>query len=242
MQPCLFPSSNEDQAEFDMAIERLKVRMPSYFDVGGKESVPPIDGDGGDVQSFWQNPTKWVDALTQETCRDNGHHAQFALGSAIHAAEVAFNQGIDVYTTYQERLTDAMELMAKQFNSGNMQGTCGNDTPTADRLSTWEIGYSHYYFYSKVPLPGTKKLITSSIRKSSTPSVLNLAWEGFSHASIDLGNSTSPPTPSPAPAPGPGPAPSGCPGGSLSACIGLCPSSPAVAYKACVDACVTRCS
>jgi len=34
----------------------------------------------------------------------------------------------------------------------------------------------------------------------------------------------------------------GCPGGSLSACIALCPSSPPEAYKACVEECVTRCS
>ena len=51
------------------------------------------------------------------------------------------------------------------------------------------------------------------------------------------------PTPAPGPpTPTPAPAPSGCPGGSLAACIGLCPSDPAAAYKACVDSCVTRCS
>jgi len=49
------------------------------------------------------------------------------------------------------------------------------------------------------------------------------------------------PGPAPGPTP-PGPTPSGCPGGSLTACIGLCPSSPAVAYQACVNGCVARCS
>lgn len=41
---------------------------------------------------------------------------------------------------------------------------------------------------------------------------------------------------------GPGPTPptpSGCPGGSLSACIGLCPSD-AAAFKACVGVCQDR--
>ena len=45
---------------------------------------------------------------------------------------------------------------------------------------------------------------------------------------------------------GPGPTPPGptpaCPGGSLSACIGLCPSNPAAAFKACVNVCTSRCS
>ena len=40
---------------------------------------------------------------------------------------------------------------------------------------------------------------------------------------------------------GPGPSPD-CPGGSLSACIGLCPSNPAEAFKACVNVCSSRCT
>ena len=64
----------------------------------------------------------------------------------------------------------------------------------------------------------------------------------------DIGSTTSGsgPTPGPSPTPPspspPSPAPSGCPGGSLSACIGLCPSSPAVAYQACVQQCAKRCA
>jgi hypothetical protein len=52
----------------------------------------------------------------------------------------------------------------------------------------------------------------------------------------------APATPTPAPGPAPGPAPAGCPGGSLTACIGLCPSSPPIAYKDCVSQCVDRCN
>merc|ERR1712061_614279 len=54
------------------------------------------------------------------------------------------------------------------------------------------------------------------------------------------------PAPSPAPAPtpvptNPSPTPSGCPGGSLAACLHLCPSD-ASAYKACATECDLRCS
>jgi hypothetical protein len=45
-------------------------------------------------------------------------------------------------------------------------------------------------------------------------------------------------TPTPAP---PTPA-SACPGGSLAACMDLCPSNPPAAYQACVQDCVKRCS
>tara|TARA_B110000208_G_C11687619_1_gene401116 strand:+ start:131 stop:1063 length:933 start_codon:yes stop_codon:yes gene_type:complete len=50
---------------------------------------------------------------------------------------------------------------------------------------------------------------------------------------------TLPPTPPPTPPPSPAPPAPGCPGGSLAACIGLCPTA---GYKECVAACVHRCS
>lgn len=56
------------------------------------------------------------------------------------------------------------------------------------------------------------------------------------------GSSPTPPTPPTPPSPPTPPAPPACPGGSLSACIGLCPSSPPAAYKACVEDCTKRCA
>lgn len=49
-----------------------------------------------------------------------------------------------------------------------------------------------------------------------------------------------PPPPAPTPSP-PSPSPSGCPGGSLEACIGACPTSPAAAFGVCVSECTARC-
>jgi hypothetical protein len=46
----------------------------------------------------------------------------------------------------------------------------------------------------------------------------------------------------PTPAP-PTPTPShDCPGGSLSACIDICPHDPTAVYQACVQTCLARCS
>lgn len=53
--------------------------------------------------------------------------------------------------------------------------------------------------------------------------------------------SPTPPSPKPSPTPpSPSPSPSGCPGGSLSECMNLCPSDPA-AFKGCVQECSRRC-
>merc|ERR1712050_433967 len=47
------------------------------------------------------------------------------------------------------------------------------------------------------------------------------------------------PSPSPSPTPTPSPSPSGCPGGSLSACIDECPAD---VFAQCVESCQRRCA
>ena len=121
---------NEDEKVFKMGLDRLQKRIPAYFYLASDGAVPAIDGDGGHNDNFWSNPAQWVDGLTQETCRDNGHHAQYGMASALHAAEVAWNQGVDVYTPNTARFTAAMELLATQLLTGNMQGICGVNAAT----------------------------------------------------------------------------------------------------------------
>lgn len=107
---------NEDEAGFKTACKRLKAQSKAYFYLASDGSTPPrIEGDGNNIKAFWSHPTRWVDGLTQETCRDNGHHSQFGLGSALHTSEVAWHQGVDLYLENQERYTAAMELMATHF-------------------------------------------------------------------------------------------------------------------------------
>jgi len=172
---------NEDEDLFNLGLERLEKRNPSYFHLTSDGTVPPINGDGGNVQNFWSSPTLWIDGLTQETCRDNNHHAQFAMASALHAAEVAWNQGVDVYTENQERYTAAMELMANQFLTGKMQGTCSNNVTTADIFNTWEVGYNHYHNRMEISLPNTEKLLKEQVRPMGE-SVLNIFHETLTHA------------------------------------------------------------
>ena len=181
---------NEDEAEFNKGLDRLRVRNRAYFYLTSDSVRPqPIAGDGGDPQKFWSNPSKWVDGLNQETCRDNGHHSQFGLGSALHAAEIAWHQGVDVYTENQKRYTAAMELMATQLLTGSMQGICSDNTSSPDRYDTWEVGYNHYHNRAGVALPNTQKLIVEQIRPRAPRAVWNLVYETLTHA--DLPNTIS---------------------------------------------------
>ena len=173
---------SEDAAEFTLGLSRLKARMPAYFYLTSDGPLPRgIAGDGGDVKKFWFSPLRWVDGLMQETCRDNGHHAQFALGSALHAAEVAWHQGVDVYAENQKRFAAAMELLALQLLTGSMHGVCSNDVPTADRYNTWEVGYHHYHSRAGIDLPNTRKLILEQIRPRASRTVCNLNYETLTH-------------------------------------------------------------
>ena len=182
---------NEDEAEFNKGLDRLRVRNPAYFYLTSDGARPkPIAGDGGNPQKFWSNPSKWIDGLNQETCRDGGHHSQFGLGSALHAAEVAWHQGVDVYTENRERYTAAMELLATQLLTGSMQGTCSNNTSSPDRYDTWEVGYNHYHNRAGIALPNTQKLIVEQIRPRAPRAVWNLVYETLTHA--DLPGTISP--------------------------------------------------
>lgn len=186
---------NEDEDLFQRGIARLAKRNAAYFHLEDS-TVPPIDGDGGNVEDFWSYPSKWVDGLTQETCRDNNHHAQYAMASAIHAAEVAWHQGVDVYTTHRARFTSTMELMAKQIATGSMQGVCPDDSTTKSRFATFEIGYNHYHNRMGIPLPNTLEVLTKEIRPKGT-SDWNIFFETLTHADVSATTAISPRTAGP---------------------------------------------
>ncbi len=176
---------NEDEVEFQLGLQRLTVRMPAYFYLATDGKPVSIYGDWGNTPGFWSNPTKWVDGLTQETCRDNNHHAQFAMSAALGAAEIAWHQGVDIYSTYQQRLVAAEELMGLQSFSGDMQGTCTDNAASQDVYDTWEIGYNHYHTRKGLDMPNTWKMISGKVRSyASNPGSWNIFYETLTHADI----------------------------------------------------------
>lgn len=172
---------NDDEVAFKHGLERLDARLATYIYVKSEPDSAPIVGDRGNLQSFWFNPVQWVDGLTQETCRDNGHHAQFGLASALNAAEIAWNQGFDVYEKQEARLVPAMELLAKQLLTGDMQGVCRHSKASTTLFNTFEVGFHHYHHRMGLPLPNSEKLIVQRVRTDGQ-SVLNIFHETLTHA------------------------------------------------------------
>ncbi len=169
---------NDDHPAFRLALQRLESRSAAYFHLGSDSSARTVEGD-----AFWFHPSLWVDGLTQETCRDNGHHAQFGLASALHAAEIAWNQGVDVYAGQAGRYTAAMELIARQLLTGDMQGVCANPVATRVILETFEIGFNHYHNRMGIPLPHTRRLIAERVRTQGV-SIWNIFHETLTHAEL----------------------------------------------------------
>lgn len=176
---------NEDETEFNLGLTRLAARVPAYFYLASDGKPASIAGDNGSVNAFWSNPTKWVDGLTQESCRDNNHHAQFGLSGAVGAMETAWHQGVDVYATYRSRMVASMELMALQSSSGSMQGACASDATSSDVFDTWEIGYNHYHARQGIAMPQTWAMISPKVRAhQSNPGSWSIFYETLTHADI----------------------------------------------------------
>jgi hypothetical protein len=178
----------EDETEFNLGLARLKTRNPAFFylasDPAASRNMPGINfPEHWGVSYNVDLPTLFVDGLTQETCRDNNHHSQYAMASAFHAAEVAWHQGVDVYTENTARYTATLELMATQLLTGKMQGTCVNNITTKDIYDTWEVGFNHYHTRMGIPLPKTEQLINEVIRSKGV-SEWNIFYETLTHGDI----------------------------------------------------------
>jgi len=175
----------EDETEFNLGLQRLKSRNPAYFYLS---TDSPASRNYGSITTGNWTASNFVDGLMQESCRDFGHHAQYAMASGLHAAEVAWNQGVDVYGDNTTRYVATLELLAGQLLSGSMGGVCssGNTAASNDLYDTWEIGYNHYHNRMGMTLPNTEKLITTKIR-STGASDWNIFFETLTHANLPLG-------------------------------------------------------
>jgi hypothetical protein len=91
---------------------------------------------------------------TAETCRDLGH-TQMAMSLTFNSAQIAWNQGIDLYTPNADRLTAALELVESWILGvapAPLKVT-GNDA------GSFEMAYNHFANIMGLRLPYTQKLI-----------------------------------------------------------------------------------
>jgi hypothetical protein len=196
----------DDAAEMGMAVNRYAARMPAYFYSSAWPAINnPTNNDptntqpaaiGGDTgngnpfpDAFWFNPQQWIAGLEQETCRDNGHHVQFALDAAVESAEIDYHQGSPnaLYTNYQTSLLPGLELLADQFVNNSTEGTCtGGWNPQGQVLDTFEIGYNEYVNRKGLPMPNTATWLTQLRANTNTTWLqFNIAFETLTHDGVN---------------------------------------------------------
>jgi hypothetical protein len=188
---------NEDQATFDKAIFLWRKRVPAYFYLitDGNSPIRPYGTSNlnseSAIKSYWFNPTQYFDGLCQETCRDYGHHAQMGLASAINSAEIAYHQGIDLYSENEQRIMAAMEFQAGPILGNPVSKVLfPNGFVSSDMKPTWEIAYNHFHNRKGYTLPKTDTLIRTKVRPSYFTTMLNIAWESLTHAELDVSTGT----------------------------------------------------
>ena len=185
----------DDTAEFAKAVTLWRARTPAYIYLstdGALPVQPPRQGALSDsaLKSYWYNPKKFVDGLTQESCRDvpgsgtaGFGHAQYGVAGIINAAETARIQGVDLFTSEQKRLTAMLELHSKYLNGASIADLCNTTIAGVEADPMWEIGYNAYANVLGQALPTTQALI-KSIRP--TGATHHMAWETLTHG--DIGN------------------------------------------------------
>lgn len=98
----------------------------------------------------------WKTGQCGETRRDQVH-AQFGIGSMINICEMAWHQGVDLYTP---ELHKCMEYHASILN-GIVPADIQANEIKENRFQPigWEIGFQHFTKQKKMPMPQTQKLL-----------------------------------------------------------------------------------
>jgi len=172
---------------FNRGIALWKRRVPAYFYLksDGKLPVPPRPNIKGQKLVKYWGQKKFVNGLSQETCRDL-LHTNLGVSASINAAETANIQGVDLYGKEQKRLTAAMEFHAAFLNGKAVPSwLCGGKLVYPEQVDsryntdTYDIAYNHYHYRKGLKLPQTGKLL-NKIRP--TDATVVVAWETLTHA------------------------------------------------------------
>ena len=158
---------------WDAANGQTMMCMGIFFDrrdIFDKACKQMFDGEtNGSIKNYF-----YANGQCQESGRDQ-QHVQMGLGFLACAAEIAWNQGIDLYSAFDNRLATGYEYTAK-FMSGEEvpyqqyvtwfgRPVFGPEISQSQRnkvMPVWERAYRHYHGRMGMEMPYTKKLVERS--------------------------------------------------------------------------------
>ncbi|GAA0951259.1 alginate lyase family protein [Nonomuraea longicatena] len=173
----------DDRASFDRAVRTWRGRLPAYVYLTADGALPKqAPGSRYDTRDeligYWYGQTTFVNGLAQETCRDFGHTG-WGIAAAVHVAETARHQGLDLYAEGKDRLRHAMG-----FHSGLQLGEpvpswlCGGSVKPG-LGPTFEVGLNALAGRLGVGMPRTQRLV-----EQGRPAGVShfFGWETLTHA------------------------------------------------------------
>jgi hypothetical protein len=177
----------DDRPLFDRAVGMWRKRVPAYMYLTS-DGMYPVSPPGttrttAQLIDFWQGQTTFVDGLAQETCRDFGH-TEWGIAAALAGAEIALQQGVDLYREQGERLRKAMEFHADYVTGKPVPAWLCGGKLTLGGVPTFEIGYNHFHDRLGLDLPLTLKYLEQKTRASDSPVSYFIVWETLTHAAV----------------------------------------------------------
>jgi Alginate lyase len=118
------------------------------------------------ADELWKHPGAYLPGYTPETGGRDLAHTESAFVSAVNVAEIAWHQGIDIYSFAAPRLAVFMETMAA-IRLGDPISTAayGGKLDLGNGLTpTYEVAYNHLHNVLGIDLPRTRELIETVIR------------------------------------------------------------------------------
>ncbi|MFI6290653.1 alginate lyase family protein [Nonomuraea sp. NPDC050790] len=173
----------DDQASFDRAVRTWRGRLAAYVYLTTDGSLPKqAPGSRYDTRDelidYWHGQTTFVNGLAQETCRDFGHTG-WGIAAAVHVAETARHQGLDLYAEGKDRLRHAMGFHAGlQLGEPVPSWLCGGSVKLG-LGPTFEVGFNALRNRMGIGMSRTQRLV-----EQGRPAGVShfLGWETLTHA------------------------------------------------------------
>jgi hypothetical protein len=173
----------DDRVSFDKAVSTWRKRLAAYIYVRSDGATPKSPPNGNKSTKaalirYWQGQSRFENGLAQETCRDFGHTG-WGFAAAVHVAETARHQGLDLYAEGRQRLTAAMEFHAAYELGKAVPSWLCNGKVSKGLGPMPEMVYNHYVTRLGGSMPETKRLVD---RARPTGASYFIGWETLTHA------------------------------------------------------------